>query len=64
MSLDFDPRPKWSSKRYKNYNEFNKDVLDWRERNFKKENKEEIENYQNKISHLDPKNRNVPNTDE
>ena len=62
--LRFDPRPKWSSKRYKNYNEYNKDVLEWRERNFKKENKEEIENYQNKISHLSPKNRNVPNTDE
>ena len=58
--VEEDPRPTWSSKKYKNYNEFRKDVLAWRERNFQKENEEEIENYQNKINHLDPKNRNVP----
>ena len=62
--LRFDPRPRWSSKRYKNYNEYRADVLAWKERNTKELNKEEIETYQNKISHLDPKNRNVPNTDE
>ena len=30
-----DPRPKWSSKKYKNYGEYNKAVLNWRERNNK-----------------------------
>ncbi len=58
-----DPRPTWSSTRYRNYNEFRADVLAWKDRNFKKKNKEEIKTFQNKISHLDPKNRNVPNTD-
>jgi len=39
-----DPRPKWSSKKYKNYGEFNKAVLDWRERNNKgyKWNKKDV----------------------
>ena len=30
-----DPRPQWSSKKYKNYNEFNKAVLAWKKRNEK-----------------------------
>ena len=39
-----DPRPKWSSKKYKNYGEFNKAVLNWRERNNKnyKWNKKDV----------------------
>ena len=39
-----DPRPKWSSKKYKNYGEYNKAVLNWRERNNKnyKWNKKDV----------------------
>jgi hypothetical protein len=57
-----EPRPKWDSKKYKNYEEYRQDVLAWRDRNFKIKNKKEIKIYQDKINFLDPKNRNVPNT--